>query len=60
MLHSFFTEFGKANEAVERNSPGNREGRTIMEGKFEGIIVTADVWRKRNMRRVNMSDRLSY
>lgn len=41
-------------------SLGNREGRTIMEGKFEGIIVTTDVWRKRNMRAVNMGDHLSY
>lgn len=50
MLHACFTEFGKADEAVEVNSPGTREGRTIMEGKFERIIATADVWRKRNIR----------
>lgn len=31
------------------SSPGTPEGRTIMESKFERIIVTADVWRKRNI-----------
>lgn len=48
-LHARFTEFSWADEALEASSPGTPEGRTIMESKFERIIVTADVWRKRNI-----------
>lgn len=43
MLRACLTGFGKADEAVETNSPETREGSRIMEGNFERITVTADV-----------------
>lgn len=58
VLHACSTGFGKADEAVEMNSPGTRQSKRIMEGNFERIIVTADVWRKRNIRAVNVSDHI--
>lgn len=42
-LHACSAGFGRADEAVEMNPPGTREGRRIIQGNFERIIVTADV-----------------
>lgn len=43
-------EFGQIDEAVEMNSPGQTGGRQIKENNYERIIVTTDVWKKRNIR----------